>query len=79
MKGAETMIKIILIMWILDFINTWIARIYVKGSSLVDQAHITFKQYTKTESTWFTVSGLFKAVKWVISVITVICLIIKYL
>ena len=73
------MIKIILIMWILDFINTGIARIYVKGSSLVDQARITFKQYTKTESTWFTVSGLFKAVKWVISVITVIWLIIKYL
>lgn len=72
-------IKIILIMWILDFINTRIARIYVKGSSLVDQARITFKQYTKTESTWLTAIGLFKAVKWVISVITVIWMIIKYL
>ena len=72
-------IKIILIMWILDFINTRIARIYIKGSSLVDQARITFKQYTKTESTWFTAIGLFKAVKWVISVITVIWMIIKYL
>ena len=73
------MIKIVLIMWVLDFINTWIARLYVKGSSLVDQARIAFKQYTKTESTWFTAGGLFKAVKWVISVITVIWLIIKYL
>lgn len=73
------MIKIILIMWVLDFINTWIGRMYIKGSSLVDQARIAFKQYTKTELTWFTAIGLFKAVKWVISVITIIWMIIKYL
>ena len=73
------MIKIVLIMWVLDFINTWIIRIYIKGSSLVDQARIAFKQYTKTESTWFMVVGLFKAAKWIVSVITVIWLIIKYL
>ncbi len=73
------MIKIVLIMWVLDFINTWIARLYVKGSSLEDQARIAFKLYTKTESTWFTAVGLFKAAKWVISVIIVIWLIIEYL
>ena len=73
------MIKIVLIMWVLDFINTWIARLYVKGSSLEDQARIAFKLYTKTESIWFTAGGLFNAAKWAISVITVIWLIIKYL
>ena len=73
------MIKIVLIMWVLDFINTWIARLYVKGSSLEDQARIAFKLYTKTESIWFTAGGLFNAAKLVISVITVIWLIIKYL
>ena len=72
-------IKIVLIMWVLDFINTWIARIYFKWSSLVDQVRIVSKQYTKTESIWFTTIGLFNGVKWVISVITVIWLIIKYL
>ena len=72
-------IKIVLIMWVLYFVIGYIRKKYCAKCTPKDLMRHMIGDYTMLESILFTIGGFYMSLTWIISIITVIWLIIKYL